>query len=115
MTKWDDDRLHPLTELFRKKPGWTEPKRGKEAMPEHPRWEGDRYFHSPDGLHKGLSVLIDSPGMQQRIRDRLVVNFDNRTVTQWVDDLISRELPNDHYNYRDGYDPKVLLKPKDPD
>jgi hypothetical protein len=35
--KWDNDKLHPLTELFRKKPGWTDPKRPSEAEPDHPR------------------------------------------------------------------------------
>jgi hypothetical protein len=37
------------------------------------------------------------PVSQQRIRDWLVVNFGNRTVTQWVHDLIERELPKDDW------------------
>jgi hypothetical protein len=83
-------------------------------MPEHPRWERDCYFRSQDGLHAGLAVLVDCPVMQQRIRDRLVVNFDQRAVTKWIEDLIHRELPDEGWNYRDGYDTKVLLKkPKD--
>ena len=48
--------------------------------------------------------------MQQRVRDWLVVNFDKRNVTQWINDLIERELPKDGWDLRDGWDPNVLLK-----
>jgi hypothetical protein len=113
---WDDDRIHPVEELLRlKNPEWRQPGREKESMPEHPHWQDDRYFRSPDGIHKGLAVLLDSPVMQQRVRDWLVVNFDNRNITQWIYDLIDRELPKEGWDLRDGWDPSVLLKPKDPE
>lgn len=108
---WDDDRQSPIEwRLKHKDPNWRRPSRDKEAMPEHPRWNDDHYFRSPDGVHKGLAVLLDSPVMQQRVRDWLVVNFDKRNVTQWINDLIERELPKDGWDLRDGWDPNVLLK-----
>ncbi|MCA6098154.1 hypothetical protein [Bradyrhizobium australafricanum] len=113
---WDDDRQSPTEWLLRHKdPTWRRSQREKEAMPEHPRWERDYYFRSPDGLHQGLSVQLDSPVMQQRVRDWLVLSFDKRNVPQWIHDLIERELPKEGWDLRDGWDPKVLLKPKDPE
>lgn len=102
---------NPLARVFRRRqPFWQEPKRDKQAEPEHPRWQNDVYFRSGDGVHKALAIMMDSPGAQQRIRDWLVTNNDARTVTAWIHDLIDRELPDEGWDYRDGWDPKVLQK-----
>jgi hypothetical protein len=55
-------------------------------------------------------VLEKSPLLQQKIRDWITLNFLECNVTQWVEALIEKNLPDEGWHYRDGYDPRVLLK-----